>query len=91
MTIPGMPSTGTHCNWRPRAPLKKLNGNHFVLVPKDRYNKLNWAVPIFKTTESPITSLFMDNWASPYGIPGKVLTDTELSLLIGSLSHFAPS
>lgn len=55
------------------SPLERQNGNRFVLVVTYSYSKLTKAVSIFTTMAQHITSHFMDNWITPYGILMHVL------------------
>lgn len=55
--------------------LKTSTGNRFVVVITDRYSKLTRAVPTKTNTAPQIVTIFMGNWAMPYGIPEFHLTD----------------
>lgn len=64
-----------------------LSRPQFVLVMTYCYNRLTRAVPMTKTTDSSIVSLFLDNWIVPYEIPKHVLTDDRIQ----SISNFFES
>lgn len=76
-TILGKWPMGIRRHGNPGITSKDAKRNQSVTFMTDRYTKLASAVPTSKTTASNITSLFLDSWAIPYGIPEIVLKDNR--------------
>lgn len=57
-------------------PLPKAKfGNRTVIVSTDRYTNLTRAVLVTIVASTNATTMFVDNWVNPCGIPTYLLTE----------------
>lgn len=54
---------------------KTMEGNRFMVVIKDRYNKITKEFPTTKTYAITVARIFLKLWVANYGIRFRLLTD----------------
>lgn len=57
---------------------KMSNGNHFVIVMKERHEKLTHTIPLSRNTASQAALKFISNWVMTYSFPNFLVMDNGM-------------